>query len=168
MIYHPRPYARNEIASVPQKPVELHFKTSQGSQLAFLLPPKSGGLKELKKIWVMFAGNASLALDWSDLIGRAANPDDAFLLIDYPGFGGCEGSASPASIEENAEKALLETGLKLGLDHNALEQKLNAVGHSIGCGAALDFSVHHPVHEIILISPFTSLRDMARRTVGFP
>lgn len=168
MIYHPRPYARNLPAAFAGNPVEIKYSTSAGNQTAFYIPPKNAALAHPARIWVMFAGNGSLALDWIDLTAGAPDRDDGFLLIDYPGYGSCEGSASPDSIEESAEQALAHLGSKLNLEPDALDQKLNAIGHSIGCGAALNFCVRHPVRKIILIAPFTSLRDMARNQVGFP
>ena len=45
---------------------------------------------------------------------------------------------------------------------------LNLLCLSIGCGTGLNFAVKHPADRIILAAPFTSLRDMARRTVGWP
>jgi pimeloyl-ACP methyl ester carboxylesterase len=49
-----------------------------------------------------------------------------------------------------------------------LDPRLNVLGHSIGAAAALQFAAHHPVRRVVLAAPFTSLRDMARRTVGCP
>jgi len=167
MIYHPRSYGRNEIVVLQRVPVQLHFKTSQGEQTAFYLPP-AAGISQPEKMWVMFGGNGSLALDWRGVISKTAGPGDGFLMVDYPGYGECQGSASPASIEENAEKALEQVAEMPGMDRNSMEGKLSVMGHSLGCATALNFAVHHPVDRVILISPFTSLLDMARRTVGFP
>lgn len=168
MIYHPRHYGPKDAISIPQHGQELDFRTSQGEQEAFYIPPKNSALGVPKRIWVMFGGNASLALDWRGFLATAPNPDDGFLLVDYPGYGACEGSASPETIGESADRALEETGRKLGLDRETLNRKLNVIGHSLGCGIALNFCAEHAVGKVILIAPFTSLRDMAGRTVGFP
>jgi pimeloyl-ACP methyl ester carboxylesterase len=41
------------------------------------------------------------------------------------------------------------------------------IGHSLGAAAALDFASRHPqVHRIILLAPFTSLRDEAALFIG--
>jgi pimeloyl-ACP methyl ester carboxylesterase len=168
MIYHPRRYEPGETTTLPLHAMELDYRTSQGRQAAFFVPPKNGMLRTPQRIWVMFGGNASLALGWGHFLATAPGQNDGYLLVDYPGYGACDGSASPATIEESADKALNELGLKLVLDHAAVEQKLNVIGHSLGCGVALNFCAGHNIRKLILIAPFTSLRDMAGRTVGFP
>ena len=42
------------------------------------------------------------------------------------------------------------------------------IGHSLGAAAALDFAEHHPVERIVVIAPFTTLREEAARVVGGP
>jgi pimeloyl-ACP methyl ester carboxylesterase len=168
LIYFPHRYGNEYAVRLPKGAVEINSKTSQGQQLAFYIPPKTHEIHLPSQVWTMFSGNGSVALDWSDVVARCPNTGDGFLLIEYPGYGKCEGSASPAAIEESAEKAVDTLAGVLNINHSDLEPKLNAVGHSIGCGAALNFSVHYPVSKVILLAPFTSLRDMARRSVGFP
>jgi pimeloyl-ACP methyl ester carboxylesterase len=168
LIYFPHRYGNEYAVRLPKGAAELNFRTSQGQQLAFFIPPKNHEIHIPAQLWTMFSGNGSVALDWSDVVARCPNTDDGFLLIEYPGYGKCEGSASPAAIEESAEHAVDTLAAVLKVDQPELEAKLNAVGHSIGCGAALNFSVHYPVRKVILLAPFTSLREMARRSVGFP
>lgn len=167
LIYHPRRYtvfaaARN--SSV----VSLPFITSQGRQQAFYLPPRSFPGQPPRRLWMVFPGNGSLAFDWVDFLNRPRDPEDGFLLIDYPGYGDCQGSASPDAIQASAEMALACLAQSLHTRPGAFEGNLNLLCHSIGCGTGLDFAIRHPVDRIILIAPFTSLRDMARRTVGWP
>ena len=42
------------------------------------------------------------------------------------------------------------------------------MGHSLGAAAILLFAADHNPNKIVLVSPFTSLRDMACRMVGKP
>lgn len=166
LIYFPHPYGRSYAARLPRQAMELRFRTSQGGQVSFFLPPKNGRVPD--KIWAMFSGNGSVALDWTDFVARCPRTGDGFLLVEYPGYGRSEGRPSPASIEEAGEKALESLATAAHLPGEEIEQKLNVLGHSIGCGAALNLAAHHPVQRIILLAPFTSLREMARRVVGFP
>src|SRR5947207_15846672 len=43
---------------------------------------------------------------------------------------------------------------------------LCAIGHSLGSAVALDFAAHHPVKRIVLVAPFTTLREEAATMVG--
>ncbi|MEI8341883.1 MAG: alpha/beta hydrolase [Verrucomicrobiota bacterium] len=163
MIYHPRHYGAGEVQESA-----LAFSTSEGRQFAYYIPPDTGGEKVPERLWVMFPGNASVALDWLDFVKRYPGRHDGFLLVDYPGYGSCEGSASPQSIEESTEAAFDQLAQQLKTTRVALAAKLGVVGHSLGCGAALNFAVKNPVDRVVLIAPFTTLRDMAQRTVGWP
>lgn len=58
--------------------------------------------------------------------------------------------------------------LRLGLSVPELEARTSVLGYSIGSAAALQYAARHPVHRIILFSPFTSMLDMAQRVVGSP
>ncbi len=163
LIYHPRAYTGAE-ERLKSQVVTLPFTTAQGMGDAFYLGPRT---LPLRKVWVLFPGNGSLALDWMGILKTPPNPQDGYLMIDYPGYGDCQGSPSPSAIEENAEAAFAALAASL---HETPEEigDLGALCHSLGCATGLDFAVHHPVDRVILMAPFTSMGDMARRTVGWP
>lgn len=166
LIWFPRSYPANYTDMLPDRTVRLEYETGEGKQLAFYLPPANANGAKPERIWVVFSGNGSVALDWLGFIGEHPTQTDGFLLIDYPGYGRCQGSAEPACIAQSSDAALAELAKHLGTDAAGLEPKVNVLAHSIGCGAALEFATRHPARKMILISPFTSLRDMAWRTVG--
>jgi uncharacterized protein len=165
MLYHPRPYDASYAQALPTEGVELDFKTIAGKQVAFYLPP-GGGSHLPKRIWVAFCGNGSLALDWTSLLAQDPNSGDAFLLIDYPGYGKSEGYATIRSTRAGADKALEALALHLGVREDEIESSLNVIGHSWGTAVALDFATRHPVQRIVLISVFTTLREEAAMVVG--
>jgi len=43
---------------------------------------------------------------------------------------------------------------------------LCAIGHSLGAAVALDFATHHRVRNVVLIAPFTTLREEAAMFFG--
>ena len=161
LIYHPRPYA-NSTDMATAGAIPLKYRTDEGGQKAFYLPPLLAD--RAGQLWVVFSGNASLALDLAKFFREAAEPRAAFLLLDYPGYGDCEGSASPSSIEASADAAVAELALAQGLR----PAKFCTFGLSLGCAASLNFAVHHPVDRMILLAPFTTMRAMARRLVSWP
>jgi pimeloyl-ACP methyl ester carboxylesterase len=164
LIYHPRHYPADP-AGYPGI-TAVQYRTAQGRQQAYYLAPAAGGVP--RRLWVAFCGNASLAFDWVGFLEPLENKEDGFLLIEYPGYGACQGAPSPQTIEDSSEAAFRTLADVLKTKPAELDGNMNLICVSIGCGAGLDFAVHHPVKRVILIAPFTSLRDMARRQVGWP
>lgn len=167
MIYHPRQY-NNSYNRELSKVIPITYETDQGMQTAFYY--ESQALQPPRQLWVLFCGNASLALDWFDLLLDHYDDDNSasFFLVDYPGYGKCEGKTSPKNIRQSANKAL-ETLFKRYESLNfESKTQLNVMGHSLGAAIALDFASQNPCRKIILLAPFTSLFDMAKRMVGFP
>ena len=167
MLYHPRPYDASYADALPQDGAELHFRTIAGKQVAFYLPAESAD-RLPKRIWVVFCGNGSLALDWTWLQGEDRQSRDAFLLIDYPGYGKSEGYATIATTRAAADNALDALAARLAVNEHEIESRLDVIGHSLGAAVALDFATQHPVGHIILISVFTTLREEAATIVGGP
>ena len=166
LIWLPRHYTSDDEPLTTA--VALNYTTSQGFQRSFYIPPAANPSASPERLWVLFCGNGSLALDWADFVALAPDKHDGFLLFEYPGYGHCEGSATPANIKESSELALAQLARHLHMQPYEIEPKLNVIGHSIGCASALEFATRHPVQRVILAAPFTSLREMARRTIGWP
>ena len=160
-IYHPRPYGAIYTSLLPKDGVEIEYTMPFGKQTAFYIPRSEGSPK---RIWVAFCGNGSLALDWTGLIREYPQNGDGFLLIDYPGYGKNAGYATIASTRVSADAALHELALRLHLDESRIP--LGVLGHSLGSAAALDFAVHHRVGRVVLIAPFTSLREEVATVAG--
>lgn len=161
MIYHPRPYGSNYARLAGVDGLEISYRISAGDETAFYIPARSG---LPRRVWLAFCGNGSLALDWSDLFKRYPRDDEAFLLVDYPGYGKSAGYATIGNTRESAEAALEKLLAQLGIERNQL--RLCVIGHSLGAAAALDFAEHHPVERIVVVAPFTTLREEAARVVG--
>ena len=89
--------------------LEVVYNTSAGEQTAFWVPPKAAAIasKSFDKVWVVFGGNAQLALDWLWLIEHLGQDfsKDSFLLMDYPGYGLCHGKPGSAVVTESATLA---------------------------------------------------------------
>ncbi len=139
LIYHPRPYREVHRRLLAPGTIELRFSTRAGRQAAFYLPDEArSALPE--RFWVAFCGNGSLALDWMPLARGVPSRHDAFLLIDYPGYGDSEGRASTAATEAAADGALAALAARLHISESQLESRLNVIGHSLGAAAALNFA----------------------------
>ncbi len=169
MIYFPRRYSPLVFEQLGNRALQIHYKTDQGEQTAFYLPPRSLPMTpKPAPVWLIFGGNASLALDWLTFGETFPDKSAHFLLIDYPGFGACQGSPSPQTIDASSVAALNALAQHLHTDKDILERNLNVLGQSIGAAAGLLFAVKHPVRRVVLLSPFTNMMDMARLSVGQP
>jgi len=180
LIYHPRPYLREDFAtlrSMNPPGREIEFSTSCGRQTAFYVPLFGESFSARpRRLWVMFCGNAMRALDWlyfvEDVQAAAAQTsstrlrDCAFLLVDYPGYGSCAGSPSRSGIAESGAGAIAALAKEFTTGSAGLETDLNVLGLSIGTAAALEFATKHPVKRVVLLAPFDTLREVAGRVVG--
>jgi pimeloyl-ACP methyl ester carboxylesterase len=161
LIYHPRPYGPAYAHVLPPSGVEIEYVMPFGKQTAYYIPPAND---PPKRVWFAFCGNGSLALDWTGLLPDYPSNGDAFLLVDYPGYGRNSGYATIESTRATAAGALRALAARLRVNEEKLT--LCVIGHSLGAAVALDFAVHHRVQRIVLIAPFTSLRDEAATMVG--
>lgn len=168
MIFHPEEYMRGDHLAVPPRTMRLNYKTSAGQQSAWYTPPRSADPNAIPEtLWILFNGNASLALFWTDTIKKAPDPDAGFLVFDYPGYGDSEGKPSIATITEAAEGAINALASHLKTDPETLTaQKIRLLGYSLGGAVALDSATRHPVDRIVLAAPFTTMRAMADRIVN--
>lgn len=168
LIYFPRPYDDSERDHLKKAGGRrMDFETPQGWQTAFYIPPRSGASGPPPRVWLCFAGNGSLALDWL-FVSEGWDEACGYLLVDYPGYGDCKGSPSPASIRASANAATRKLADELGLSLDELRPRLAVIGHSIGCAAALMAAEDLGIQRAVLVSPFTTMTEMGRRVLGWP
>lgn len=168
MIYMPRGYETSYAIGLPRGTVELEAVTRAGRQVSFYVPPRGGSDAAPDRVWAVLGGNAATALAYLDIVEDFPGDGTGFLLIDYPGYGLCEGRPTRRSIRLATEAAIDTLANHLGMQRTDLESRLGFLGQSLGCAAALEYAADHPVDRIVLLSPFTSLVDMAKRVVGWP
>jgi pimeloyl-ACP methyl ester carboxylesterase len=165
-IYFPRSYppgvARKWAADTHGK--LLDFTTSQGPQRAFLL----GELAQPRHLWLVCGGNGTVALEWSPWLRAHAPQNDAWLLVDFPGYGDCQGSPNPARIRETLAKVVPLAAAELGWSLPRDTAKLRFFGHSLGGAACLIAATDLSIQQGVLLAPFTSTMDMTREVIGVP
>ena len=159
MIYFPRSYGP-EYQGVRSIVEEIPYDNGQGLGLAFYYGPKSPN-----RLWLFFGGNAMPALDWMDWLQDYRGLGTGFLLIDYPGYGESQGTPSPPTIKQASLAAYEEFSKRW---EGSQGPSLHLLGISLGAAAALDFARKRPPKTLIPLAPFTSLQDMACRSVGKP
>jgi pimeloyl-ACP methyl ester carboxylesterase len=166
MIYYPRSYGKD--LQLPSNCRSLEFVTSQGRQQAFYLWSPEARDKVPDRLWLLAGGNAALALDWLEMLEGFPDPGAGFLLLDYPGYGRSQGRVGPEAILESMESALAALATGFAVEPRELAERLQVMGHSLGAAAALLYAGQHRVQRVVLVSPFTSLKDMAALVVGWP
>ncbi len=108
------------------------------------------------------AGNISHRLDRTLFLQTRLGA--SVLLYDYRGYGRSEGSPDEPGTYRDARAAyryLVE-------QRRVPPERLVLFGESLGSAVSLDLALAHPAGALILEAPFTSVRDMARKTIFFP
>lgn len=168
LIYHPNPY-RVEYEQLLRRASgeRIVYTTSQGKQTAFYIPPRAPTAGLPQTVWLCFGGNGSLALDWL-YFNEDWDARFAYLLVDYPSYGDCEGAPTPDRIRQSSKAAVEALAKRLGATPQALQPRLALLGHSLGAAAALMTAEDLDVRRGVLLSPFTSMTDMGRIVLGWP
>lgn len=123
-----------------------------------------------RRVVVAFHGNADLAvwqLDWGRELARRT--EATVLLAEYRGYGGLGGTPTYESSRRDADAALAFAERALG----AVPGEVVPFGHSLGSGVATELAARMAArgaapHGLVLQSPFTSARAMARLVVIRP
>ncbi|MFT3880227.1 MAG: alpha/beta hydrolase [Gemmatales bacterium] len=152
LVYHP--YSAGQYWSPPPRLVfeDVTLKSSTGDSIhAWWCPQKEAVFT------ILFnhgnAGNLSNHAWIIESIRKEVNCN--VLIYDYPGFGKSTGSPSEAGCYASADAAytwLTETK-KIPPD------KIILMGQSLGCAMACELSVKKDHRAMILLSPFTTIRD---------
>ena len=167
IIYIPRKYKPDVVERfVKAGGVRLDFNTDQGNQSAFVVLPQQG--KKPERLWVICGGNATVALDWASHCRSLPFKSDAYLLIDYPGYGTCAGNPSPKGIRDNLKAAISAGCKELKIPADEIARTTCVFGHSLGCAAALIAAEEFKCKSAVLCSPFTSTPEMAHAVLGLP
>ena len=163
MIYHPRPYTTAQLNMLP---TGLQALRSGDSVVGFYRAPSDGA--QPQQLWLIFGGNADVAVGWDDFAKQHSYVGVGYLLIEYPSFGAHLGKPTPASILSATEQTIALLAKELGMETVELQKRCRALGHSLGAASALQYAALHPVQRLVLISPFTTMKAMAKRTAGWP
>jgi pimeloyl-ACP methyl ester carboxylesterase len=132
--------------------------TSADSQLTLSMPDAQVSVVTRERVGpralIYFGGNAE---DVSRNLPEFAEafPEYAVYLLNYRGFGGSGGSPSEAAIAEDA--------LALFDQVYASHPQVSLIGRSLGSGVAVRLASQRPVQNLILVTPYNSLEEIAAR-----
>ncbi len=155
-------------AASAQGAKRLSFTVAQQQQIAWLLPPTSAAPAVL---WIACIGNGGCAARWFEqpdflLPTLHRTTGAAILAIDYPSFGECSGEPNPSSILTLSRAAQAATLSELGWTRATT--RIGIIGMSLGTGIASQHAVAERLDRLVLISPYTSLLDLALQSQPWP
>jgi pimeloyl-ACP methyl ester carboxylesterase len=115
-------------------------------------------IREGPNALIYFGGNAE---DVSHSLGSFASafPGHAIYMVHYRGYGGSSGKPSEDALHMDAQ-ALYE---KVSAEHS----KIVVVGRSLGSGVAVRLAATRPVHRLVLVTPYDSIVNVAKRQFPF-
>lgn len=138
----------------------VDYSAADGQRLfAYLVGAPASG----KPLLIAFHGNADMAvlqLGWAEEIFRRTGVP--VMLAEYRGYAGLSGKPTyeGSQLDADAAYAFAEKTL------HALPEKIAFFGHSLGSAVASELAARHQPSVLILQSPFTSARDMAKSIMG--
>jgi len=117
-----------------------------------------------ENVLIYFHANAEdLGLSYDFLLYLQENLNINVLGIEYPGYGVYEGSPSEKAIFEDSEQVIrfVTKQLKFSM------KNIYLLGRSMGTGPVCHLaSKYQNLAGVILVSPFLSIRSVAKRLVG--
>lgn len=116
-------------------------------------------------VLLCFHGNADLAvwqLDWARVVEHRTGY--AVFLAEYRGYMSLGGSPTYSSTKLDARAAYDHLRIAFGVDR----KRMAFFGHSLGSAVAAELAELHPPRALLLQSPFSSARAMARLVVTLP
>ena len=137
---------------------DVYFNASDGVKLnGWFVPGRTGAT------WLCFHGNGGNIGHRVDEIALLHHNLGVNLLIfDYRGYGRSTGVPSEQGTYLDARAALkyLRGRADVG------RQQIVYFAHSLGCAIAVELAAAEPPQGLVLVSPFDSMRSMAR--IAFP
>ncbi|HEV7389856.1 MAG TPA: alpha/beta hydrolase [Gemmatimonadaceae bacterium] len=129
--------------------------------LGFLI----GDPRSAPGVLICFHGNADLAawqMDWARSVERRTGY--AMLLAEYRGYMSLGGSPTYESTRLDARAAYDHLRVAFGVG----PERIAYFGHSLGSAVAAELAEMHPPTALLLQSPFSSARAMARLIITPP
>jgi uncharacterized protein len=136
---------------------DVAIGTGDGERLHGWWVPAGGGPASAHVL--LFHGNAGNVGDRVLHASLLAAAGLDVLLFDYRGYGRSTGRPAEAGTYHDAHAAREALLSRPGVD----PARVVYLGESLGGAVALALAVEHPPAALVLMSTFTSVRDMARR-----
>ena len=161
LIFYPQPLPdslRRMVEALPGT-VELEVAAPDGTRLHGWLRHQSA--TPARGLVIYFGGNAEEVS--GHILDAAELAPWSVAAFNYRGYGQSEGDPSEAALVSDALVIYDLLAARSDID----EERIVVLGRSLGSGVAVPLAAHRPVRGLILVSPFDSLRSIARKTYPF-
>lgn len=150
------------LREAPPESGRVSYDASDGQRLTSFMV---GDPRNAPGTLLCFHGNADLAvwqLDWAREVHLHTRY--AVFLAEYRGYMSLGGKPTYSSTRLDAHAAYDHLRIAFGVDRT----RMGYFGHSLGSGVAAELAELHPPAALLLQSPFSSARAMARLIVWPP
>ncbi|HUL03381.1 MAG TPA: alpha/beta hydrolase [Gemmatimonadales bacterium] len=135
----------------------LELGLGDGTTLVgWYLRPLAAGVGPARALLWFYGNGENLGRIWP-VLQEFQPPGTALLAVDYPGYGESGGSATEGALYIAGDAAYRALADRLGM-----EGRIFIYGRSLGTAVAIRTAAAHPAAGLILESPFTNAREMAR------
>ena len=152
-LFHPTPVTGPPAAFGLRGFEQVSIRAEDGATLVGWLHDSPAREKAL----VYFYGNADSLPPYAPFFDRLATAGYSVLAVNYRGYGGSTGDPSEAGFYRDGEAAIRF------LSERVPVERITVMGRSIGSGVAVDVAARRPVAGLVLISPFTSIPNVASK-----
>ena len=142
---------------------EIELAAKDGKRLHGWLRRGGGDDAARPGLLVYFGGNAEEASGQVREAAALASSSWSLAAFNYRGYGLSEGRPGEAAL--TADGLLVHDRLAARGDVDP--SRVAAFGRSLGSGVAVQLAAARPVRGVVLVSPFDSLRSMARKHYPF-
>jgi len=141
---------------------DVRIKTSDGLILqGWFIPSNS----ESDITWLWFHGNGgNNGHRISELALAHHRTGVNIFIFDYRGYGESEGKPSEKGTYLDSRAAMEYLSSRPDVD----KDRIVFMGNSLGAALSVELALTQPPMAMILVSPFASVRDMAKLTLPFP
>ncbi len=161
-IYHPvrHPEGNWEIPEIGRSIQDVRFRTSDGIELHGWWAPR----KDTNRTILWFHGNAGNLSHRYQGVLQLHRLGCQVLIIDYRGYGKSDGSPSENGLYRDGEAAytFLTDEMEIAGD------EIVPLGRSLGSAVATHLAKYKEINRLILVSPFTNVRDMVPHILPIP
>ncbi|MCH7737335.1 MAG: alpha/beta hydrolase [Chloroflexi bacterium] len=141
---------------------DVRIRTSDGLTLqGWFIPGRPGA----DITWLWFHGNGGNLGHRTGELALAHHLTGANIFIfDYRGYGESEGKPSEKGTYLDSRAAMAYLSSRPEID----KDRIVYMGISLGAAVAVELALTQPPMAMVLVSPFASVREMAKLTLPFP